>query len=236
MNSNSDQPVALITGVSSGIGQAVAAELKDKGYRIVGVSRQADACEYECLQADLCSPDELKQLFVNFRKLSKRLDVLVHAAGIFVQSPLMMTSDSQLEKVFSLNTLASLRLSREASKLMMRSKCGSMIHFSSVVAAQGVSGQAVYSATKGAVESMTRALAQELGPMGIRVNAIAPGFIDTPLVAEYSQEQKDQIAQKTALGRIGNVQDISGLACFLASNAAGYITGQTLTVDGGLRL
>lgn len=240
----------LITGASSGIGYAIARNLLMQHKAVILVARNAVKLKMAQEQllisyptanilieiADLSDSAQIKQLFSSISQQKVNIEGLVHCAGDMLEAPLMMSRDTQIDQQYQIHLKSSLLLCQGASKLMLRKKHGNIVLISSVVAEQGSSGQVVYASMKAAIKGLVTSLAQELGSYNIRVNALAPGVIETPLVAHFDDEKKLQLSQRTALKRLGVGEDIANVAAFLLSNQAGYITGQTIAVDGGLRL
>ncbi|WP_206484770.1 SDR family oxidoreductase [Thalassotalea sp. G2M2-11] len=239
--------IVLVTGAYGGIGTAVCHQYLQQGVTLVISGRNSQklnalhetlAKQYKnpivSLISDNNEPEQITALFKDIHQTFKRLDVFVHCAGSLYEAPVMMSKYQDIVETIQSNLTSSILLAQQASKLMMRTKFGVITFFSSVVAQQGAQGQSVYAAAKSGLEGLTKSLARELGGMGIRVNAIAPGVIDTPMVAHFSVEQKKQLAEKTVLGRLGSAEEIANVACFLSSPQASYITGQIIAVDGGL--
>lgn len=201
---------------------------------------------------DLLDSDSTKQLFDQMRKSTALLfpsthqstdefsclpiEKVVHCAGTLHDAMLMMTRDDDIQAQLQLHVVQSLKLIQYASKMMLRRKIGQVLLFSSVVAQQGSEGQIVYAAAKAAVEGIVKSAAKELGMHNIRVNAIAPGVVETDMTAHYDDIKKQALAQRTAIRRLGTVDDIASVADFLLSDAASYITGQIIAVDGGMSL
>lgn len=243
-------PVSLITGASRGIGRATAVALAKAGHELILVSRDAKALEQvqadcQALGAlvtihavDLTDRDAVTALFrlIQTTLQDKALSHLVHCAGQMQDALLAMTRLNDLDKLLALNVGATVLLCQLASKLMVRHKAGHLVLLSSKVAESGSAGQAVYAATKGAVSSLVKSLAKELGPTGIRVNAVAPGFIETDLTAHYSNDKKQQLRAQISLGRLGQADEVAQVIEFLCSEKARYITGHILAVDGGFSL
>jgi 3-oxoacyl-[acyl-carrier protein] reductase len=247
----SDQaPVSLITGASRGIGRATALHLAKAGHELILVARDAGALEQvqadcEALGAlvsihrlDLTDRDAVTALFrlIQTTLQDKALSNLVHCAGQMQDSLLAMTRLTDLDKLMALNVGATVQLCQLASKLMVRHKAGHLVLLSSKVAESGSAGQAVYAASKGAVSSLVKSLAKELGPNGIRVNAVAPGFIETDLTAHYSEDKRQQLTAQISLRRLGQADEVAAVIQFLCSTDARYITGHILAVDGGFSL
>jgi len=243
-------PVSLITGASRGIGRATAIALAKAGHELILVARDAKALEQvqahcQALGAlvsiyavDLTDRDAVTAVFrqLHTELQDKALSNLVHCPGQMKDSLLAMTRLSDLDKLMALNVGATVQLCQLASKLMLRHKAGHLLLLSSKVAESGSAGQAIYAATKGAVSALVKSLAKELGPTGIRVNAVAPGFIETDLTAHYSEDKKQQLTKQISLGRLGQADEVAAVIQFLCSTDARYITGHILAVDGGFSL
>ncbi|OUR60364.1 hypothetical protein A9Q74_14225 [Colwellia sp. 39_35_sub15_T18] len=241
--------VVLITGAYGAIGKAAciayaktASLLFITGREQLKLDRLALQLQQEfnlpveAIVTDVNNAEQIRALFQRLSKVSKRLDVLIHCAGILTQSPLLMTRIDEIQTCIATNLTSSILFCQQASKLMMRNKYGVITLVSSVVARQGSAGQSIYGAAKAGIEGLVKSLAKELGAVGIRINALAPGFIDTNLVKHFSAEEKSQVADKTCIGRIGQVDDITPVLQFLSSDGAKYITGEVIAVDGGLAL
>ncbi len=242
--------VALVTGASKGIGAAIAKHLADEGAAVVvnySSSREgADRVVAEitknggkalAVQANVAKEAEIRRLFAEAREAFGPLDILVNNAGIYEFSPLENVTAEHFHKQFDLNVLGLIFASQEAVKHFGPGG-GNIINISSMVSTAAVPNAAVYSATKGAVDAVTRSLAAELGPRHIRVNAINPGMVETEGVHAAGIAESDlrkQVESQTPLGRIGQPHDIASAAVFLASNDSGWITGETLRIAGGYR-
>jgi 3-oxoacyl-[acyl-carrier protein] reductase len=243
-----ENKVAVVTGASKGIGAAIAKQLAAEGAAVVvnySSSREgADRVVREisggggravAVKADLSKKQDIDALFAETKKAFGRVDVLVNNAGIYEFSPLEEVTEEHFHKQFNLNVLG-LILASQAAARQFDPAGGSIVNISSVVSTLGVPNAAVYSGTKGAVDSITRSLAKELGPRRIRVNAINPGMVETEGVRSSGiadSEMRQQVEAQTPLGRIGQPQDIAGAAVFLASADSAWVTGQTLTISGG---
>ena len=231
---------ALITGGSRGIGAAACRCLARDGWRVlVGYRRsreQAEALARElggrAIEGDVSDPSAARALV----EAAGELDLLVCCAGAALPAQIQDVSDVDWRRLFAVNTDGAFYCIRAAAPGMIRRRRGCILLISSVCGVYGSSCEAAYAATKGALNSLTLSLYKELGPSGIRVNAIAPGFIDTDMTACYSPEEKAAIAGDTPLGRLGRPEDVGELAAFLASERAGFITGQIIGCDGGFRL
>ena len=241
--------VAIVTGASKGIGAAIARELASEGAAVVVnyASSKADADRVVAditraggramaVQANLAKPAEITQLFAATKKAFGRLDILVNNAGIYEFAPLADITEEHFRKQFDVNVLGPLLACKEAV-VHFDAAGGSIVNISSMASTLTPPNSAVYSATKAAVDAVTRSLAKELGPRNIRVNAINPGMVLTEGVQaagiDVSDFRKD-LEARTPLGRIGQPRDIAPTVAFLASPDAAWITGETLQVAGGL--
>jgi 3-oxoacyl-[acyl-carrier protein] reductase len=242
--------VAVVTGASKGIGAEIARALAAEGASVVVnyASSKAGAEKVVAeitggggkavaVQADVSKPEDIKRLFVETKKAFGRLDVLVNNAGIYDFAPLEAISAEHFHRQFDLNVLGLLLTTQEAVK-HFGPDGGSVVNISSVVAKLALPNAAVYSATKAAVDSVTRSLSAELGPRKVRVNAINPGMVETEGVHAAGIAESDlrrQVEASTPLGRIGQVDDIAPAVAFFASDDAKWVTGETLYIAGGYR-
>jgi 3-oxoacyl-[acyl-carrier protein] reductase len=241
--------VAIVTGASKGIGAGIAKQLASEGASVVvNYSSSKEGAEKVVkeisgkggkaigIQGDLSKQADIERLFAETKKQFGKLDILVNNAGIYEFQPLENVSSEHFHKQFDLNVLGLVLASKEAAKYF-DGDGGSIINVSSVVSTSPVPTASVYSATKGAVDTVTKALARELGPRKIRVNAINPGLVVTEGVQSLGFDNGDfrkDIESRTPLGRIGKVEDIAPAAVFFASNDSAWITGETLVIAGGL--
>jgi 3-oxoacyl-[acyl-carrier protein] reductase len=242
--------VAIVTGASKGIGASIAKHLADEGAAVVVnyASSKADADRVVAeitskggkaiaVKANVAKQAEIEHLFSATKKAFGRLDILVNNAGIYEFSPLAEVTEEHFHKQFDLNVLGLILASKEAVKYFDATG-GSIINTSSVTSILTPPNSSVYSATKAAVDAVTRSLAKELGPRNIRVNAINPGMVETEGMhaAGFAEsELRKQVEAQTPLGRIGQPQDIAPAVVFLASSDAAWITGETLVISGGQR-
>ena len=229
---------ALVTGGSGGIGSAICRALAADGWTVyVGYASaeetaRALAAEIggEAVRADISFPMEVKALFQRVGDV----ELLVNCAGVAWTGLLQEMSEFDWRHLFGVNLDGMYRCCREAIPGMVRRQRGCIINIASVLGLWGGSCEAAYSASKGAVNALTKALAKELGPSHIRVNSICPGLIDTPMIANLTEADKAALVEQTSLGRIGTGEDVAALAVFLAGDGASFITGQNIAVDGGL--
>ena len=243
---NLDKQVAIVTGASRGIGRAIALELARQGATVIGTATSesgaagiTEAFEQAGLKGrgavlnvnDAAAADAFIDATV---KEFGGLYVLVNNAGITKDQLAMRMKDDEFDAVIDTNLRAVFRLSRAVLRPMMKARGGRIINITSVVGSSGNPGQANYAAAKAGVAGMTRALAREIGSRGITVNCIAPGFIDTDMTKVLPEEQRTALTAQIPLGRLGSPDDIAHAVAFLASPFAGYITGTTLHVNGGM--
>lgn len=245
--SNLEGKVALVTGGSGGIGRAICLELAARGASvIVNYNRNAVSAEdlvatiaaggreATALQADVSNADQVTKLFKEARTLYGTLDILVNNAGMTRDNVIMMMKPDDFDTVLATNLRSCWLCCKEAARIMMRKRSGSIINITSVVGIAGNGGQTNYAASKAGIIGVTKSLAKELAVRGVRVNALAPGFVETDMTADLSDDIRQSAIEAIPLGRIGAPQDIAGAVAFLASPEAAYITGQTLVVDGGM--
>lgn len=240
---------ALVTGASRGIGRACALRLAADGYA-VAINYAHNEAEAQAVldeirqnggegmlcRADVSDPAQVKQMVRDVNKTLGGPDVLVNNAGIVRDEYLLMLNPETLDRCMELNVKGYFYCAQQAVLKMFRKKSGVVVNISSVSGSFALPGQSVYSATKGAVNAMTRTMAKELAPYGIRVNAVAPGFIETDMLDALSEEKKEEYLKAIPMHRLGQAQEVAGVVSMLVSDACAYMTGQILTLDGGLSL
>lgn len=231
---------AIITGATKGIGKAIATLYAEHHAQVYAIGRDTNALNslshispnIHPLEADIRDLSTIKNIFQQIKKEQNNIDVLVNNAGIMKDALIGMINEDMLTDVFSTNVFALIQLSQLAARFMSRQNSGSIINLASIIGVEGNPGQSVYSASKGAVISFTKAAAKELAPKGIRVNAIAPGIIHTDLLKDVPEEKLAERIQKIQMGRIGQPEDVAQTALYLASDLSSYVTGQIIKVDG----
>jgi NAD(P)-dependent dehydrogenase (short-subunit alcohol dehydrogenase family) len=237
--------VVLVTGGTSGLGLAIAGAFAAARARVIAVGRDQEKLDgvtrdlggqVRGMTFDLTHTDEIPAFIEKILAVTGRIDVLINNAGINMKKPAETVSTTEFETIVRTNQTAVFALSREAGRQMVHQRSGSIIMISSMASHYGIPGVVAYTASKAAVEGMTRALAVEWSPHGVRVNCIAPGFIATPMSAralESDPARKARVLARTPMGMLGEPADVAHAALFLASSQARYITGAVLPVDGG---
>lgn len=241
--------VALVTGASRGIGRACALKLAECGYDIAVNYNSNDAKAAEVVaeiakigrksaafKANTADLKAVQDMFRDIQKTFGQLDVLVNNAGVVDDAYLLMINEDSLSRSLDINIKGYFHCAQGAALKMMSKKHGKIINISSVSSVLAVEGQGVYSATKGAVNSMTATLAKELAPRGITVNAVAPGFIETEMMDAIPEDKKEAYIKAIPAGRFGKAEDVANVVASLASPAFDYVTGQVIVLDGGLSL
>ena len=241
--------VALITGASRGIGRACAVALAKRGYDIAVNYNSNDAKAKEVVdeitslgrkavayKADTADLNAVKQMFRDVVKEFGKLDVLVNNAGVVDDAYLLMIREDSLTRSLDINIKGYFHCAQQAALKMLSKRSGKIINISSVSSVLAVEGQAVYSATKGAVNSMTAVMAKELAPKGITVNAVAPGFIATEMMDAIPEELKAKYLEQVPMHRFANPEEVANTVAALCSGDFSYLTGQTIVLDGGLSL
>ena len=231
----------LITGVSRGIGLSIAKEFIQNDYFVFGTSRskfdlskalESNNCKH--LIVDVNDRDSIASLMKDIPGENNTLDCLVNNAGITADQLFIRMKDSEWDDVINTNLTGIFNITKPVSKMMLKQKSGSIINISSVSGLMGNAGQVNYSSSKSALLGFTKSLAKELAPRGINVNCICPGFIESDMTNELTSDQRDQALSQIPLGNFGSGTDIAKLTLFLSSDNAKYITGQSISVDGGM--
>jgi len=238
--------VALITGASRGIGQAISLILGKNGATVIGTATsesgadaisktfQENGISGKGLALNVTENDQIEKLMGSISDEFGSVDILVNNAGITRDNLLMRMKDDEWNDIMNTNLASVYKMSKAVLRGMMKKKSGRIISIASVVGAMGNAGQTNYSAAKAGIMGFTKSLAREVGPRGITVNAIAPGFIKTDMTDALPEEQKEFLANQIPLGRLGTVKEIAESVLFLAGDSGSYITAQTLHVNGGM--
>ena len=233
--------VAFITGASRGIGLAIANSLNKNGYDVIGTARgkfnfnpENNDAKMIPMQLDITSREEVKSLPSKLKEMDLMPNIIINNAGITSDQLFLRMSDEDWDKVIDTNLNGIFNITKAFIKHLVKSKSGRIINISSVSGLMGNPGQVNYSSAKAALGGFTKSLAKEVGSRNVTVNCIAPGFIDTDMTSYLNDEAKAEIVKGIPLQKLGNTNDISDLVLYLASDKAAYITGQTISVDGGL--
>ena len=235
---------ALVTGASKGIGRQIAITLAQNGYTVIGTyNSTSDGLDiisklhgiiYE--KCDVSDYVDVCALFEHIKDSFKTLDAVVNCAGVSWVGLLQDMKEEEIAKLVGVNLNGTIFVCQQAAEIMVKQHSGNIVNISSIWGNNGASCEAVYSATKGGINAFSKALAQELAPSGIRVNAVCPGVIKTDMLNCFSEEDLKSLADETPLGRLGTVQDVADMVDFLLSEKAKFVTGQIITVDGGFAL
>lgn len=245
MTSNIQRKVAIITGGASGIGYAIAKKFVQNDIKVILIGRDKVKLKLACetlgtlsgfIACDLAQLSELPVVVRKITELNGRIDILVNNAGIHLKKPINEVSDDEFQNVILTNQVAMFSLTREVTTVMQSQCSGVVLNISSMASQYGLPNVIAYTASKSAIEGMTRAMAVELAKYGIRVNCIAPGFIKTnmsSLALENDPDRKKKVLSRTPLGRLGKTEEVADAALFLVSRSSSFITGVVLPVDGG---
>ena len=249
MSQTMEGKVAVVTGASRGIGKAIAVKLASKGATVVinynGSRERAEEVKNEVesaggkaviIQCNVADFDACKEFIETVIKEQGRIDILVNNAGITKDGLIMKMKEEDFDSVLNVNLKGTFNTIRHSARQMLKQRSGKIINISSVSGILGNVGQANYAASKAGVIGLTKTMARELGIRGITVNAIAPGFVDTEMTEVLSEEIRENACKQIILGRFGKPEDIANTAVFLASDKADYITGQVISVDGGMNV
>ncbi len=241
--------VALITGAARGIGKAIALKFAAEGADIAFTDlvinetaeetvRELESCgrKVRAYASNAADFEETHKVVENVFADFGRIDILVNNAGITKDGLMLKMTESQWDAVIAVNLKSAFNFIHACNPIMMRQKSGSIINMSSVVGVHGNASQCNYAASKAGIIALAKSIGQEMGRKGIRANAIAPGFIDTPMTQELPQEVRNEWIQRIPLRRGGKVEDIANVAVFLASDLSSYVTGQVIQVDGGMNM
>ena len=236
---------AIVTGASQGIGETIAIEMAKSGATVFCLARNKEALDTTikkitenggkatAFSCDISNNDDFKSIILNIVKEYGSIDILVNNAGITKDNLLMRMSDDQWDDVLNINLKGSFTCTRSVIKYMMKRKFGRIINITSIVGITGNAGQANYAASKSGLIGLTKSIAKEVASRGITANCVAPGWIETSMTDQLSTEVKNKFLSQIPTGKIGQSKDIANAVIFLASDEAEYITGQTITVDGG---
>jgi 3-oxoacyl-[acyl-carrier protein] reductase len=238
----------MITGASRGIGKSTAELFASQGADLVLVAKTQSLLKelqtfltdtypgitVHVFACDISDSNAVKDLFNQLRKLKLNLHVLVNNAGIMVDAVLTMATPEMIQEVIQVNVMGSIYVAQQASKFMIKNRAGSIINLSSIIGTNGNKGQTIYSSAKAAIIGFTKSLSKELAVYNVRVNALAPGFIDTDMTKSMDPKFYERNIESIGMKRIGKPEDIANVALFLASDLSAYVTAQIIGVDGGM--
>ena len=243
---NLTDKVAIVTGASRGIGEVIANKLSGCGAKIILIARNSDQLVAvketiisnggiaESMAGDVSNLNSISEIVTNTIDKWGRIDILVNNAGIARDNIIMRMKEDDWDSVMNINLKGCFNGIKSVARPMIKNKAGRIINITSVIGQIGNAGQSNYAASKAGIMGLTKSMAKELGSRNITVNAVSPGYITTDMTNELNDEVKEQLKSSIPLGRLGTPDDVANLVCFLASDEAGYITGQTFNVDGGM--
>jgi 3-oxoacyl-[acyl-carrier protein] reductase len=242
---NQEPNVIIISGGSRGLGQALVSTFLAEGHIVATFSRSSTPFIDQCREkdpngdafywdaVDATAIDGVKQFAHSVFRRYGRVDALINNAGIGVDGLLTLMRASDIQRGLTINLAAAIQLTQACLKCMLDKQSGSIVNITSINGIRGHAGVSVYSATKAALDGLTRSLAREVGPKGIRVNSVAPGYFDSDMTSDLTEERRARIARRTPLQRLGTCEEIANVVRFLISPEAGFVTGQVIAVDGG---
>ena len=241
--------VAVVTGGGRGIGRGIAARLAGEGAQLAISFRKDDAAaeesaekvraagvKCELFKGDISSPGDVEALFEGVSDAFGRVDILVNNAGITRDNLMMRMKEEEFDEVLGTNLKGTYLCTRAALRPMVRARWGRIVNVSSVVGLVGNAGQANYAASKAGIIGFTKSVAREVAQRGITVNAVAPGYVETELTGSLPESVKERIRDQVPMGRFGEVEEVAEVVAFLVGEGAGYVTGQTIAVDGGMTM
>jgi 3-oxoacyl-[acyl-carrier protein] reductase len=243
---NLTDKVAIVTGASRGIGEEIATQLSNCGAKINLIARNSDKLDVvkdainskggiaESMAGDVSNLNSFSEIVTNTIDKWGRIDILVNNAGVARDNIIMRMKEDDWDSVMNINLKGCFNGIKSVTRPMIKNKAGRIINITSVIGQIGNAGQCNYAASKAGILGLTKSMAKELGSRNITVNAVAPGYITTDMTNELNDDTKNEMKSSIPLGRLGNPIDVANLVCFLASDEAGYITGQTFNVDGGM--
>jgi len=242
-----ENKTVMVTGASKGIGKATALLCAREGAQVIALARtfslleklksEIDSTAKQpaiIFQADVTQTEDLKKVFEDLNQRKMYLDVLVNNAGVMQDAVIQMVQQQMIDEIYRTNVYGTIHASRLAVKSMLKKRGGSIINLSSIVGVEGNLGQSIYSSSKSAVNGFTKSLSKELASLNIRVNAVAPGFIDTDMIGKMDQRFHSKNLDSIGMKRIGTPDDVAWTILFLASDLSAYVTGQVIGVDGGM--
>ena len=244
-----DGRVAVVTGGTRGIGRTIAMRLAAEGANVAvsyrsndeaaeetAASVRAEGVKCEVFKGDVASPEDVQALFKGVSDVFGRMDILINNAGITRDNLMMRMKEDEFDEVLRTNLGGTYLCTRAALRPMIRARWGRIVNVSSVVGLVGNAGQANYAASKAGIIGFTKSVAREVAQRGITANTVAPGYVETELTGSLPEEVKDQIRNQVPMGRFGEAVEVAEVVAFLAGEGAGYVTGQTIAVDGGMTM